>query len=58
MENKESQKQLLIEMMRTDEELGLYDLSREDVDLIIKTCENSPKPNEALKRALEKYKKI
>lgn len=56
--DKDKQKQLIIEMMRVDEELGLYDLSEADVELIFKTCENLPKSNEALKKALEKYKKI
>jgi hypothetical protein len=54
--NKEKQKQALIEMMQNDEELGLYNLSKEDVEQIIKTCELSPKPNEALKKAVKRYK--
>lgn len=56
MEKKHQQRQALIEMMQGDEELGLYDLSREDVELILKTYENSPKPNEALKQAVKRYK--
>ena len=55
---KKQQRQALIEMMQGDEELGLYDLSREDVELILKTCENSPEPNETLKNAVKKYKKL
>lgn len=55
--NKDEQKKLLIELMQTDQELGLYDLSREDVDLIIKTCENSPEPNENLKQGIKNYEK-
>jgi len=56
MVKKQRQRQALIEMMQGDEELGLYDLSREDVELILKTCENSPEPNEALKQAVKRYK--
>ena len=58
MVKKQRQRQALIEMMQGDEELGLYDLSREDVELILKTCENSPEPNEALKQEIKRYKEI
>jgi hypothetical protein len=54
--DKEKQRRALIEMMQNDEELGLYDLSSEDIKLILKTCENSPEPNEALKQAIKRYK--
>jgi uncharacterized protein (DUF1778 family) len=56
--DKDKQKQLIIEMMQNDEEIGLYNLSKEDVELIFKTCENSPEPNETLKNAVKKYKKL
>jgi hypothetical protein len=42
--------------MRWDEELGLYDLSRADLDKIINSTKNAPTPNEALIKAAEKYK--
>jgi Mg/Co/Ni transporter MgtE len=54
--NKEKQNQALIEMMQNDEEVGLYNLSKEDVEQIIKTCELSPNPNETLRRAAKRYK--
>ena len=53
---KKNQKQLLIEMMETDHEYNLYRLSREDVEQIIKTCENPPEPNDNLKNAVKSYK--
>ena len=56
--DKDKQKQLIIEMIQNDEEIGLYDLSSEDIELILKTCENSPEPNETLKNAVKKYKKL
>jgi uncharacterized protein (DUF1778 family) len=56
--DKDKEKQLIIEMMQNDEEIGLYNLSKEDVELIFKTCENSPEPNETLKNAVKKYKKL
>lgn len=48
-------KRLLSEMMRNDQELGLYDLSREDIEKIIKTCQDSPEPNVALRQAAKRY---
>jgi hypothetical protein len=54
--NKDKQRRALIEIMQNDEELGSYDLSSEDIELILKTCENSPEPNEALKQAIKRYK--
>lgn len=49
--DKDKQKQLIIEIMRGDEEFSLYDLSREDIEKIIKTCQDSPEPNSALRNA-------
>ena len=54
--DKKDQKELLKQIMRWDEELGLYDLSREDLDKIINDNKNAPIPNEALIKAAEKYK--
>jgi len=56
MKTKDKQRQLLIELMNTDHDSGLYDLSREDVEQIIRTCELSPNPNETLKQAAKRYK--
>jgi hypothetical protein len=54
--DKKDQKELLKQIMRWDEELGLYDLSRADLDKIINSTKNAPTPNEALIKAAEKYK--
>jgi hypothetical protein len=58
--DKEKQKEALIEMMRGDEELGLYDepitLSEKDAEVLFNEIENPSEPNEALKEAAEKYK--
>ena len=54
--DKKDQKELLKQIMRWDEELGLYDLSKEDIDKIINSTKNAPTPNEALIKAAEKYK--
>ncbi len=54
--DKKDQKELLKQIMRWDEELGLYDLSKEDLDKIINSTKNAPTPNEALIKAAEKYK--
>ena len=54
--DKKDQKELLKQIMRWDEELGLYDLSREDLDKIINDNKSAPTPNEALIKAAEKYK--
>jgi hypothetical protein len=47
---------LLIKMMRNDEELGLYDLSKDDHEFMVKIIKSNPKPNKELKRAAQKYK--
>lgn len=53
--DKQKQKQLLIELMNTDHDSGLYDLSRADVDQIIRTCENPPEPNSTLRKTAKRY---
>jgi hypothetical protein len=53
---KEDQRKFIEQIMRWDEELGLYDLSRADLDKIINDNKNAPTPNEALIKAAEKYK--
>ena len=53
---KEDQRKFIEQIMRWDEELGLYDLSRADLDKIINDNKNAPTPNEALIKAYEKYK--
>jgi hypothetical protein len=72
-DEKETQKEALVEMMQNDEELGLYDedhatdmvlngmiddLSEEDIKAIIESNENPPQPNEALIEAAEKHKEL
>ena len=54
--NKKDQRKFIEQIMRWDEELGLYDLSKEDLDKIINSNKNAPTPNEALIKAAEKYK--
>jgi ABC-type metal ion transport system substrate-binding protein len=57
---KEQQKQYLIDMMKADEELGLYNetiATEEDAKIFVDTIENPPAPNEKLKRAFEKQPK-
>ena len=54
--NKKNQRKFIEQIMRWDEELGLYDLSKEDLDKIINSNKNAPTPNEALIKAAEKYK--
>jgi len=49
-------KNLLIKMMRNDEELGLYDITKSDVEFMMKKIESDPKPNKELKNATKKYK--
>jgi hypothetical protein len=54
---KEQQKQHLIDMMKADEELGLYEetiSTEEDAKIFVDTIENPPAPNEKLKIAFEK----
>jgi len=71
MKNKEEQKQHLIDMMKGDEELGLYDESREikvedifndekreNIKKFIDEIKNPSEPNQALKDAAERYSKI
>jgi hypothetical protein len=70
MKNKEEQKQHLIDMMKGDEELGLYDESREikvedifndekrkNIKKFIDEIENPSEPNQALKDATQRYEK-
>ena len=65
---KEEQKQHLIDMMKSDEELGLYDESqeikfedvfndekRENIKKFIDEIKNPSEPNQALKDAAERY---
>jgi hypothetical protein len=57
--DKEKQKQALVDMMQTDEELGLYDepitLSEKDAEVFFNEIENPSEPNEALIEAAQKY---
>jgi hypothetical protein len=57
--DKEKQRQALVEMMRGDEELGLYDepitLSEKDAEIFFNAIETQSEPNEALKEAITKY---
>jgi len=58
--DKEKQKEAIVEIMKGDEELGLYDeanleLSENDINTIIDNVENPPVPNEELKEAAEQY---
>ena len=65
---KEEQKQHLINMMQLDEELGLYNDTKnqewgfetfieteEDAKIFIEAMENIPEPNEKLKQAFNNY---
>jgi len=58
--DKEKQKESLVEMMRGDEELGLYDepitLSEKDAEVFFNAIETPSGPNETLVEAAEKYK--
>ena len=58
--DKEKQREALVEMMRGDEELGLYDepilKSEKDTEIFFKGISNPPEPNEALTNAVKKYK--
>jgi hypothetical protein len=69
MKNKEEQKQHLIDMMKSDEELGLYDESREikvedifndekreNIKKFIDEIKNPSEPNQSLKDAAERLK--
>jgi hypothetical protein len=57
--DKEKQKQVLVEMMQNDEELGLYDepttLSEKDAEVFFNEMENPSEPNEALVNAATQY---
>ncbi len=57
--DKEKQKEALIEMMKNDQELGLYDepmeLSENDKKTFFDNIENPPAPNEKLKEAATQY---
>jgi hypothetical protein len=57
--DKEKQKQALVDMMKNDEELGLYDepitLSEKDAEIFFNEIENPSEPNEPLVEAAEKY---
>lgn len=57
---KEKQKQAIVEIMKGDEELGLYDepitLSEKDAQVFFDEIENPSEPNAELIKAAEKYK--
>ena len=57
--DKEKQKQELVDMMQTDEELGLYDepitLSEKDAEVFFNEIENPSEPNETLVNAATQY---
>ena len=57
--DKEKQKQELVDMMQTDEELGLYDepitLSEKDAKVFFNEVENPSEPNETLVNAATQY---
>jgi hypothetical protein len=57
--DKEKQKEAIVEMMKADEELGLYDepitLSEKDAELFFNEIQNPAEPNEALIEAAQKY---
>ena len=57
--DKEKQKQALVDMMKNDEELGLYNepitLSEKDAEVFFNQIENPSEPNETLVNAAEKY---
>jgi hypothetical protein len=56
---REERHALLTEMMKNDQELGLYDepilASEKDAEIFFKEIENPSEPNEALVNAVEKY---
>ncbi len=57
--DKQKQKEAIVEMMKADEELGLYDepitLSEKDAELFFNEIQNPAEPNEALIEAAQKY---
>jgi hypothetical protein len=58
--DKEKQKQALVDMMKNDQEMGLYDepitLSEKDAEVFFNEIENPSEPSEELIKAAEKYK--
>jgi hypothetical protein len=58
--DKEKQREAIIEMMKGDEELGLYDepilQSEKDAEVFFKEIETPSEPNDTLVEAAEKYK--
>jgi hypothetical protein len=58
--DKEKQREALVEMMKGDEELGLYDepilASEKDAEIFFNEIENPSGPNEELIKAAEQYK--
>jgi hypothetical protein len=58
--DKKKQREAIIEMMKGDEELGLYDepilASEKDAEVFFNEIENPSEPNEELKQAAEQYK--
>ena len=57
--DKEKQKQALVDMMKNDQELGLYDepitLSEKDAEVFFNEIENPSQPNQKLKDAAKRY---
>jgi hypothetical protein len=57
--DKEKQKEAITEMMRLDEEMGLYNepilQSKKDAEIFFNEIENPSKPNEVLVEAVEQY---
>jgi hypothetical protein len=57
--DKEKQKQALVDMMKNDQEMALYDepitLSEKDAEVFFNEIENPSEPNEALIEAAQKY---
>lgn len=57
--DKEKQKEAIVEMMKGDEELGLYDepilQSEKDAEIFFNEIENPSEPNKALVEAAQKY---
>jgi len=49
-------KNLLIKMMRNDEEFGLYGMTRSDVEFMVEKIESDPKPNKELINAAKSKK--
>jgi uncharacterized protein (DUF2141 family) len=57
--DKEKQKQALVDMMKNDQEMGLYDepitLSEKDAEVFFNEIENPSEPNEVLIESAQKY---